>query len=132
AAICIAEELPVAIGPHATSIRDLREKSSRHSKPFARPSVAACTVRTSELFCTYEVYSMVKRLTRQGNSVALVLDKKLLEQVDLDADGEVEVSTNGDVIIVTPVRHRRRTAKVRAAVEKIDRLYAGAFKRLAK
>jgi antitoxin component of MazEF toxin-antitoxin module len=75
---------------------------------------------------------MVKRLTRQGNSVALVLDKKLLEQVDLDADGEVEVSTNGDVIIVTPVRHRRRTAKVRAAVEKIDRLYAGAFKRLAK
>ena len=75
---------------------------------------------------------MVKRLTRQGNSVALALDKKLLEQVDLDEDSEVEVSTNGDAIIVTPVRDGRRKAKVRAAVEKIDRLYAGAFKRLAK
>jgi antitoxin component of MazEF toxin-antitoxin module len=75
---------------------------------------------------------MVKRLTRQGNSVALVLDKALLEQVHLEEGAEVEVSTNGDAIVITPVRSKKDQAKFRAAVEKIDRRYAGAFKRLAE
>jgi antitoxin MazE len=75
---------------------------------------------------------MVKRLTRQGNSVALVLDRGLLERVHLEAGAEVEVSTNGDAIIITPVRKKKDQAKFKAAVEKIDSLYAGAFKRLAE
>ena len=75
---------------------------------------------------------MVKKLTRQGNSVALVLDRALLEQVQLEAGAEVEVSTNGDAIVITPVRSKKDQAKFRSAVEKIDRLYAGAFKRLAE
>ncbi len=75
---------------------------------------------------------MVKRLTRQGNSIALVLDRQLLEQVQLDEGAEVEVSTNGDAIVITPVRDKKRTAKLRAAVDKIEARYAGAFKRLAE
>lgn len=75
---------------------------------------------------------MVKRLTRQGNSVALVLDRGLLEQVHLEEGAEVEVSTNGDAIVITPVRGKKEQAKFRAAVEKIDARYAGAFKRLAE
>jgi antitoxin component of MazEF toxin-antitoxin module len=75
---------------------------------------------------------MIKRLTRQGNSVALVLDKKLLDEVQLEEGAEVEVSTNGDAIIVTPVRSDREQQRFRASFEKIDRRYAGAFKRLAK
>lgn len=75
---------------------------------------------------------MRKRLTRTGNSLALVLDRPLLEAAGIDAETTVEVSTNGDVIIVTPVRSNKRAAKLGAALEEINARYAGVFKRLAE
>jgi len=74
---------------------------------------------------------MVKRLTRTGNSLALVLDKPLLEQLGIDEDTPLELSTNGDVLVVTPVRDRARERKFRKAGGKINRKYAGLFRRLA-
>lgn len=75
---------------------------------------------------------MKKRLTRTGNSVAVVLDRPLLEATGLDAESTVEVSTDGDVIVVTPVRPKKRTARLDAALAAINARYAGVFKRLAK
>ncbi len=75
---------------------------------------------------------MVKRLTRQGNSVALVLDKELLEAMKLEEGAEVEVSTNGEAIVITPVRPKKDAAKFAASVAAIDARWAGAFKRLAE
>ena len=75
---------------------------------------------------------MVKRLTKTGNSLALVLDRPLLEATKIDADTDLEVSTDGDVIVITPLRDPERAAKLRAGVEKINQRYAGVFKRLAE
>ena len=75
---------------------------------------------------------MIKRLTRTGNSVALVLDKPLLEELGLDENAEVEVSTNGQVIVITPKRTSARDRKFRNAVDKINQKYAGLFKRLSE
>ena len=75
---------------------------------------------------------MVKRLTKSGNSVALVLDKGLLEAANIEEGAEVEVSTNGEVIIVTPVRAKNRKDKLRSVMERVNRDFAGAFARLAK
>jgi antitoxin MazE len=75
---------------------------------------------------------MKKKLTRTGNSVALVLDKPLLEQLGLDENSEVELSSNGDVLVITPVRTAARERKFRKAVEKINSRYAGLFRRLAE
>ena len=75
---------------------------------------------------------MVKRLTRTGNSLALVLDKPLLEQLGIDEDTPLELSSNGDVLVVTPVRDRARERKLKKVLEEMDRQYAGVFKRLAK
>jgi antitoxin component of MazEF toxin-antitoxin module len=75
---------------------------------------------------------MRKRLTRTGNSLALVLDRPLLEAAGIDAATTVEVSTDGDVIVVTPVRRKRRAAKLASALEEINTRYAGVFKRLAE
>jgi antitoxin MazE len=75
---------------------------------------------------------MVKRLTKTGNSLALVLDKPLLQQLGIDEETELEISTNGDVLVVTPVRERSRERKFRKAVEKMHRRYAGLFKRLSE
>ena len=75
---------------------------------------------------------MIKKLTRTGNSIALVLDKPLLEELGLEENAEVEVSTNGQVIVITPRRSSARDRKFRKAVDKINRKYAGLFKRLGE
>ena len=75
---------------------------------------------------------MVKSLTRTGNSVALVLDKQLLEAAHLHADSQVEVSTNGRVIVISPVRSKRETDKLKRGQELMHAKFAGAFRRLAK
>ena len=80
----------------------------------------------------YSVQTMIKKLTRTGNSIAVVLDKPLLEELGLDEDAEVEVSTNGQIIVITPKRSAARERKFRNAVQKINRKYAGLFQRLSE
>ncbi|HJN76563.1 MAG TPA: AbrB/MazE/SpoVT family DNA-binding domain-containing protein [Myxococcota bacterium] len=75
---------------------------------------------------------MRKTLTRTGNSLAVVLDKKLLAATGIDADTEIEISTDGDVIVITPVRSGERTRELREVMEDLNSRYAGAFKRLAE
>ncbi len=75
---------------------------------------------------------MQKKLTKTGNSLALVLDKGLLERTRIDAHTPLEVSTDGEVIVISPVRSARRTAKLRRVMEKAHARYAGVFKRLAE
>ncbi|MFL6245743.1 MAG: AbrB/MazE/SpoVT family DNA-binding domain-containing protein [Thermoanaerobaculia bacterium] len=75
---------------------------------------------------------MKKKLTRTGNSVALVLDKPLLEELGLDENSDVEISTNGDVLVMTPVRERSRRRKLNQILDELDEQYAGVFRRLAE
>jgi antitoxin MazE len=75
---------------------------------------------------------MKKKLTRTGNSLALVLDRELLEATGIDATTSLEVSTDGEVIVISPVRAARRTEQLRKVMERAHARYAGAFKRLAE
>jgi antitoxin component of MazEF toxin-antitoxin module len=73
-----------------------------------------------------------KRLTSTGNSLALVIDRPILEATRIGPDTPLEVSTDGDVIIVTPVRDAERTRKLRQGVERMNERYASVFRRLAE
>jgi antitoxin MazE len=75
---------------------------------------------------------MAKKLTRTGNSLALVLDKRILEATGIDANTSLEVSTDGDVIVISPVRPRKRIAKLKKILAELDREHAGVFRRLAE
>jgi antitoxin component of MazEF toxin-antitoxin module len=75
---------------------------------------------------------MRKKLTRTGNSVALVLDRDLLSAAGLDAGATVEVSTDGEVIVISPVRGARRTERLKKVMALAHERYAGAFRRLAE
>jgi antitoxin MazE len=75
---------------------------------------------------------MKKKLTRTGNSVALVLDKPMLKQLGVDENSEVEVSMNGDVLVMTPVRDDERRHKLNKILEDLDEEYGGVFRRLAE
>lgn len=75
---------------------------------------------------------MQKRLTRIGNSLGLVLDRPLLEKMGVDADTELEVSSDGTCIVITPVRSKRRDAKLKQVADQVFDEFAGAFKKLAE
>jgi antitoxin component of MazEF toxin-antitoxin module len=75
---------------------------------------------------------MSKRLTRTGNSLALILDRPILEATGIDAETPLEVSSDGDVIVITPVRDSERITQFKAGVEKMNARYAGVFRRLAE
>jgi antitoxin component of MazEF toxin-antitoxin module len=75
---------------------------------------------------------MAKRLTRTGNSLALILDRDLLEATGIDAATPLEVSTDGDVIVISPVRPAKRTERLQSVMDRAHQRYAGAFKRLAE
>jgi antitoxin component of MazEF toxin-antitoxin module len=75
---------------------------------------------------------MRKKLTKTGNSLALVLDRPLLKQANIDANTPLDVTTDGHVIVIAPAARRSRTAKLTKIMEEADRRYGRTFKRLAE
>ncbi len=74
---------------------------------------------------------MIKRLTKHGNSLALVIDRGVLELLEIDADTPLSLTTDGTCLIVAPVRDAERRERFRAALAEGNRRYAKALKRLA-
>jgi len=62
----------------------------------------------------------------------LVLDKPFLEELGLDENANVELSTNGQVLVVTPSRDTARERKFRDAMDEINEKYAEVFRRLSE
>jgi antitoxin component of MazEF toxin-antitoxin module len=75
---------------------------------------------------------MIKRLTKHGNSLALVIDRGVLELLEIDADTPLSLTTDGKCLVVAPVRGARRGKAFRAALEKGNRRYGKMLKRLAE
>jgi len=75
---------------------------------------------------------MVKKLTRHGNSLALVIDRPILELLKIEPDTPLEVSTDGKKLIVTPAKPSSRRRKFEAAQEWAHKRYGKAFRKLAE
>ncbi len=75
---------------------------------------------------------MRKKLTRTGNSLAVLLDREMLERLGIDAETQLEVSTDGSVVIISPVRSAKRDQKLKAVMDRAHQRYAGVFRKLAK
>ncbi len=46
---------------------------------------------------------MIKKLQKHGNSLALVLEKPLLELLHVNADSELQIIVDGNNLVVSPV-----------------------------
>ncbi len=53
---------------------------------------------------------MVKKLTKHGNSLALVIDRPILDLLKIDPETLLDVSTDGKQLIVSP-RNPQRVEK---------------------
>ena len=75
---------------------------------------------------------MIKRLTKHGNSLALVIDRGVLDLLEIDRDTPLEITTDGRCLVVAPVRDRKRKAAFRAALAEGNRKFGAMLKRLAE
>ena len=75
---------------------------------------------------------MIKKLTKHGNSLAIVIDRAVLDLLKIDADTPLEISTDGQVLVISPIRENAHRDKFEKALETANRKYGRALKRLAE
>ncbi|HXE52094.1 MAG TPA: AbrB/MazE/SpoVT family DNA-binding domain-containing protein [Tepidisphaeraceae bacterium] len=75
---------------------------------------------------------MIRTLTRQGNSLALVIDRSLRELLEIEADTPLKLTVQGRRLILEPITDPTRQERFRRAVEKVDRQHGRAMKKLAE
>jgi antitoxin component of MazEF toxin-antitoxin module len=75
---------------------------------------------------------MVKTLTRHGNSLALVIDKPILDLLHIRDDTPLNITTDGKSLVVSPVVDRKEEADFRAALKKVHKRYGRTLKQLAE
>jgi antitoxin component of MazEF toxin-antitoxin module len=76
--------------------------------------------------------AMLKKLTKHGNSLALVIDRPILDLLKIDPDTPLDVSTDGTRLIIAPVEQTSRRKKFDAAQEWAHKRYGAAFRKLAE
>jgi antitoxin MazE len=74
---------------------------------------------------------MVKKLSRIGNSLGVILDRPVLELLQIDETTPLEITTDGDVLTLRPVRGDKKD-RVRASAAKMVKAHAKTLAKLAK
>jgi len=75
---------------------------------------------------------MIKKLIQHGNSSALIIDKPIMELLNIDFETPLELSTDGNNIIISPVKDKSRLEKLSKSLDKINNQFNSTLKKLAK
>jgi antitoxin MazE len=74
---------------------------------------------------------VIKKLTAIGNSLGLIIERPILELLDIDKDTQLEVRTDGEALIIRPTRKDRK-ARVRASGARMMKAHDETLRKLAK
>ena len=74
---------------------------------------------------------MRKKLSAIGNSLGLVIEKPILELLDIDRDTELDMKTDGDRLIIAPVRKGKKD-RVRVALARALVAHDQSLRKLAR
>ena len=75
---------------------------------------------------------MTKRLVQHGNSAALILDKPILELLNVTMDTPLEITTDGRSLVISPTTISHSEDEFRTSLERINRTFAPTLTRLAE
>lgn len=74
---------------------------------------------------------MRKHLSAIGNSLGVVIEKPILELLNITRDTELEITTDGTRLVIEPVV-KSRQARLKAARETVMKEHAETFRKLSK
>ncbi len=76
---------------------------------------------------------MVKRLQAIGNSSGVIIDKPVLDLLGITAETDLDVSTDGERLIITPIpADTARAGKIARAQARTLAAHTHTFRKLAK
>jgi antitoxin component of MazEF toxin-antitoxin module len=75
---------------------------------------------------------MIKKLSAVGNSLGLVIERPILELLNITKDTPLEIKTDGEALIIRPARARSQRDRVLAAADELMDAHEETFRRLAK
>jgi antitoxin component of MazEF toxin-antitoxin module len=75
---------------------------------------------------------LTKKLCKHGNSLALVIDRSILELLGIDEGTALDISTDGRALIVAPAHDKRRHKRFQDALIACNEQYGKALERLAE
>lgn len=74
---------------------------------------------------------MVKTLSVIGNSLGLIIERPILDLLNIDRDTKLEVRTDGEALIIRPVREDHRV-RVKQATERLMDQHDDTIRKLAE
>jgi antitoxin component of MazEF toxin-antitoxin module len=75
---------------------------------------------------------MVKKLIQHGNSVALVIDKPIMEMLKITNETSFELSTDGKNLILSPQIESNQEIDIIHSLERINKKYGSVLRRLGE
>jgi antitoxin component of MazEF toxin-antitoxin module len=74
---------------------------------------------------------MIKKLTKHGNSYALVIDRGIMDLLNISEKSALYVTTDGKNLIISPTEKDNNKMKFDSALKEVNKKYGRALKRLS-
>ncbi|MCX7012057.1 MAG: AbrB/MazE/SpoVT family DNA-binding domain-containing protein [Candidatus Sumerlaeota bacterium] len=74
---------------------------------------------------------MVKRLTKHGNSYALVIDRPIMDLLEMNPETLLQVTTDGKCLVIRPASEADRERRFQEGLKEGHRRFGRMLKRLA-
>jgi antitoxin MazE len=75
---------------------------------------------------------MVKKLSAIGDSLGLIIERPILELLDISKDTPLEIKTDGEALIIRPVKKATVMERAVAAADELMDAHDETYQKLAK
>jgi antitoxin MazE len=79
----------------------------------------------------YNTVAMIKKLSAVGNSLGLIIERPILELLNITKDTALEIKTDGEALIIRPVRITKKE-RVRESARRMMAVHDDTLRKLAK
>ncbi|MCL4784496.1 MAG: hypothetical protein KJZ70_15790 [Bryobacterales bacterium] len=73
-----------------------------------------------------------RKLISVNANLALVIDSGVLQILDIDEETDLKLSTDGDCLVMTPIRAKGRKRRFHAALDSVAREYDGMLREMVE
>ena len=74
---------------------------------------------------------MIKKLSAVGNSLGLIIERPILDLLEITKDTQLEVKTDGEALIIRPLK-RSKKERVRESAKRMMAVHDATLRKLAK
>lgn len=106
---------------------------------WSHKTVSGNSVAVQYLNCKHSIVTidtggtaMTKKLIQHGNSAALVIEKPILQLLNIDLDTDLEIITDGKNIIISPLHQQPNEADFLHSLAKVNKRHRKTLEDLAK